>query len=95
MFQVEYNKDIRTVFLSGSFDASKTEEVKEVFDKVENSINVDMSGLEFICSAGIGLMVMAYRKLKEKGEDIRLVNLNEHINKVFRLSLLDKVFKIQ
>ena len=54
-----------------------------------------MSGLEFICSAGIGLMVMAYRKLKEKGEEIFLVNLNEHINKVFKLSLLDKVFKIK
>jgi len=95
MFRVEYKKENQTVFLSGSLDTSKTEEVKEVFDKVENSINVDMSGLEFICSAGIGLMVMAYRKLKEKGEDICLVNLNEHINKVFKLSLLDKVFKIQ
>ena len=95
MFRVEYNRDIQTIFLSGSFDASKAEEVKKVFDTVENSINVDMSGLEFICSAGIGLMVMAYRKLKEKGEEIFLVNLNEHINKVFKLSLLDKVFKIK
>jgi len=95
MFRVEYNKENQTVFLSGSLDASKTEEVKEIFDKVEKSISVDMSGLEFICSAGIGLMVMVYRKLKEKGEDICLINLNEHIKKVFRLSLLDKVFKIQ
>ena len=95
MFRIEYSKESQTVFLSGSLDASKTEEVREVFDNVENSINIDMSGLEFICSAGIGLMVMAYRKLKERGEDICLINLNEHISKVFRLSLLDKVFKIQ
>jgi len=95
MFQVEYNKDVQTVFLSGSFDASKAEEVKVIFDEVEKTVRVDMSGLDFICSAGIGLMVMVYRKLKEKGEDFYLVNLNEHINKVFKLSLLDKVFKIQ
>lgn len=95
MFQVEYNKDIQTIFLSGSFDASKAEEVKEVLNTVDKSVSVDMSGLDFICSAGIGLMVMAYRKLKEKGGDIYLVNLNEHIKKVFKVSLLDKVFNIQ
>jgi anti-sigma B factor antagonist len=95
LFQVEYKSDINTIFLCGNFDASRAEEVKEVFDRIENSVRVDMSGLDFICSAGIGLMVMAYRKLKERGEDFYLVNLNEHINKVFKLSLLDKIFKIQ
>lgn len=95
MFQVEYNTDIQTVFLRGSFDASKAEEVKKVLNTVDKSVSVDMSGLDFICSAGVGLMVMTYRNLKEKGEDFCLVNLNEHISKVFKLSLLDKVFTIK
>lgn len=95
MFNVEYNQDIQTVFLRGNFDTSKAEEVGEVFDKVEKSVTVDMSELQFICSSGIGVMVTVYRKLKEKGEDICLVNLNEHIQQVFKLSLLDKVFTIK
>jgi len=95
MFQVEYNRDIHTLFLKGNFDASKAEEVKAVLEKVEDTVNIDMSNLEFICSAGIGIMVMTYRKLKEKGKDIYLINLNEHIKKVFKVSLLDKVFNIQ
>jgi len=95
MFQVEYNRDAQTLFLSGNFDAQRAEEVKEVFEKVDNSITIDMTGLDFICSAGIGIMIMAYRKLKEQGKDIYLINLNEHIKKVFKVSLLDKVFNIQ
>jgi len=95
VFKAEYNRDIQTVFLSGNFDASKAEEAKAVFDLVEHTVRVDMSHLDFICSAGIGLMVMVYRKLKERGEEFYLVNLNDHISKVFKLSLLDKVFKIQ
>jgi anti-sigma B factor antagonist len=95
MFRVEYNKDIQTVFLIGSFDTSKAEVVKGVLEKVENSIKVDMADLDFICSAGIGILVMTYRKLKEKGEDIRLVNLNDYIKKVFKVSMLDKIFNIQ
>jgi len=83
MFQVEYNKDIQTVFLRGSFDASKAEEVKEVLTRVDKSVSVDMSGLDFICSAGVGLMVMTYRNLKEKGEDFCLVNLKTaRVNKL-------------
>lgn len=95
MFKVEYNRELQTVYLYGYFDASKAEEVKEVFDKIDESVTVDMSGLDFICSAGIGLMVMVYRKLKEKGEDFYLTNLNDHINKLFRISYLDKVFTIK
>ena len=95
MFQVEYIGDTQTLILSGTFDTSKAEKVKEVLENVENSITVDMSGLDFICSAGVGIMVMTYRKLKEKGEDIYLINLNEHIKKVYKVSLLDKVFNIQ
>lgn len=95
MFKAEYNQDIQTVFLRGNFDTSKAEEVSELFDKVEKSVTVDMSELQFICSSGIGVMVTVYSKLKEKGEDVCLVNLNDHIQKVFKLSLLDKVFTIK
>jgi anti-sigma B factor antagonist len=95
MFNIEYSPDLETIFLRGNFDTSKAEEVIEVFDMVEKSVNVDMSELQFICSSGIGVMVAVYKKLKEKGEDICLVNLNEHISKVFKLSLLDKVFTIK
>lgn len=95
MFDVEYNQNSQIVFLRGNFDTSKAELVREVFEKVEKSVTVDMSELQFICSSGIGVMVTVYRKLKEKGEDICLVNLNEHIKKVFKLSLLDKIFTIR
>lgn len=95
MFQVEYNRDAQTLFLHGNFDAQSVEEIKKLFEKIDNNVTIDMSDLDFICSAGIGIMIMAYRKLKEQGENIYLINLNEHIKKVFKVSLLDKVFNIQ
>jgi len=53
MFQIEYNKDSQTVSLTGKLDSSKTNEANEVFDKIENSFTIDMSNLDFICSAGM------------------------------------------
>ena len=95
MFKAEYNKESQTVSLSGNFDTSKADEVKALLGSINNSITVDMSGLDFISSSGIGIMVMTYQRLKGLGENICLINLNENIKKVFRVSLLDKVFTIK
>ncbi len=95
MFQFEFNENTRTLTLFGNFDASKTEEVKAVLDNVEDSLNIDMNNLQFICSSGIGIMVMTYRKLKEKGKDVYLINLNDHIRKVFEVAMLNKIFNIK
>jgi len=95
MFQFELNEKTRTLTLVGNFDASKTEEVKAVLDHVEDSLNIDMNNLQFICSSGIGIMVMTYRKLKEKGKEVYLINLNDHIRKVFEVAMLNKIFNIK
>ena len=95
MFKVEYNDELKTVYLDGNFDSSKANEVKDIIEKIDETFTVDMSQLNYICSAGIGIMVMAYSRLKDKGEKVYLANLNEHIIKVFRMSQLDKVFEIK
>ena len=94
MFEIEYNIESQTVHLAGKFEASKTTECQEVLDTIETSININMSRLEYICSAGVGVLVMTYSRLEELGEKVSLSNLNPHITKVFQISLLDTVFEI-
>ena len=95
MFSVNFDKDTQVLSLGGNFDASRADEVKSLLEHIDSSITVDMSNLDFICSAGIGIMIMTYRRLKEKGENIYLKNLNDHIKKVFKVSSLDKIFNIE
>jgi anti-anti-sigma factor len=54
-----------------------------------------MANLDFICSSGIGTLVMAYSQLKAIGKSISLVNLKPPIRKVFEVSLLHNVFDIK
>ena len=95
MFEIEYNVETQTVHIAGKFEASKIMECQEVLDNIETSINIDMSKLEYICSAGIGVLVMTYSRLEDLGEKVSLSNLNSHITKVFQISLLDTVFEIK
>ena len=95
MFQIEYKKDSQTVNLIGKLDSSSSTKAKDVLDKIEDSITINMADLNFICSAGIGTLVNTYSRLKKKGENVNLINLNSHIKKVFEVSCLDTVFDIK
>lgn len=83
------------ITLAGNLDSSKSDEAKSIFRLVQESVTVDMSALDFICSAGIGTLVMAYSQLSEKGKSIVLINLKPTIRKVFEVSLLHNVFDIR
>ena len=95
MFSIQYQKDLQILSISGQFDHSRVKESKEVLEKIENSLTINMTGLDFICSGGIGILVMTYSRLKKKGMDLYLTNLNEHIDNVFKVSNLDKIFTIK
>lgn len=95
MFQIDFEENSSILYLSGQFDHAKVRETKEVFDKINDTTTIDLKGLEFICSGGIGMLVMTFSRLKAIGKEIHLTNLNDHIRNVFKVSNLDKVFSIK
>lgn len=95
MFSIQYQEDSKIVNISGQFDHSRVRESKEILEKIENSLTINMTGLDFICSGGIGILVMTYSRLKKNGMDLYLTNLNEHIANVFKVSNLDSIFTIK
>ena len=95
MFKIEYNKENQTVYIEGNFDTSRAEEAKQVLNYINESIVVDLEKLDFICSAGIGILIMTYRNLKGKEKSIKLTNLKSHIRNLFEVSQLHTVFEIE
>ena len=93
MFSALIN-DSSQIVLSGRFDASKVDEAKKVFDEIHETYEVDFSGLEYIASAGIGVLLMTQKRLSEKANGLRLINVNKHIQDVFHYAGLDQVFAI-
>ena len=58
MFSIQYQEETQILNISGQFDHSRVRESKEVLEKIETSLTINMAGLNFICSGGIGLLVM-------------------------------------
>jgi anti-anti-sigma factor len=83
-----------TVVLSGRLDATQVEKARQVFAQVTESRTVDFRSLEYIASAGLGVLLATQKKLSAKGGSLRLVNLNKHIADVLHLSGFDQIFEI-
>ena len=94
MFEIKFG-DKGEVLLDGRFDASQTAVAKSVLAEITDSRVVDCSNLEYISSAGLGILLMTQKRLKAAGGELTLVNVNHHIRDVFRYSGLDQVFKIE
>lgn len=58
-----------------------------------NRIILDLSGVKFIDSSGLGAIVAAMKQLDE-GRRLELAGLSPMVDKVFRLTRMDTVFTL-
>jgi anti-sigma B factor antagonist len=82
------------LILSGRFDASQVEKARSVFLGLTAGTTVDFAQLDYISSAGLGILLAAQKKLSETGQALRLINVNSHIRDVFHFSGFDQIFEI-
>jgi anti-sigma B factor antagonist len=94
MFQIATGSN-GEILLSGRLDASQVESARSVLLALNESRVVDFSKLEYIASAGLGVLLAAQKKLSANGCALKLVNLNNHIRDVLHFSGFDQVFEIE
>lgn len=82
------------VILVGRLDAAEASKAQAFFDGMANPREVDCAGLEYISSAGLGILLRTQKRLMARGSGLRLVNVSNHIRDVFRYSGFDKIFEI-
>jgi anti-anti-sigma factor len=83
------------IHIEGWFDAAHLRQVEEVLDQVSTSTTVDLSGLDYISSAGMGALFAAHKRLQDDGEVLTLRNLSPHIREVLGIAGFDKLFTIE
>lgn len=94
MFNIESGTD-GEIFLSGRLDATQVDKAKTVLLALDRSCTVDFSRLDYIASAGLGVLLATQKKLGQKGCALKLVKLNNHIRDVLHFSGFDQVFEIE
>ena len=83
------------VKLVGRLDASEAEPALKVFSEFSESMVADCSDLEYISSAGIGVLMQTYKRLFDLGLVLRLSNASPRIRNVFGYAGLSGLLGIE
>ncbi|HHI03720.1 MAG: anti-anti-sigma factor [Candidatus Zixiibacteriota bacterium] len=94
MFDIKVD-DNKHIILSGRLDASQVDKANSVLNLISESSLIDFADLEYISSAGMGLLLAVHKRLSESGHKLKLRNLNNHINDVFHYAGFDRIFEIE
>jgi anti-sigma B factor antagonist len=70
------------------------EQIVDLVDAGHIHVVVDLDGLEFLDSTGLGVLVGGLKRVRAHRGSLRIVCSREHIIKPFRITGLTKVFAI-
>lgn len=91
-------EDVDVLKLKGRLDASSAKNLKgRVASLVkENRVKliVDMAGVDFIDSSGLGSLVSSLRAVNEKDGDVKVTALQKQVRSIFELTRLHRIFGI-
>lgn len=91
------NGGITIIKLGGSLDIQSAPELSAKLggeiDGGAKKIILDMSGVDYIASAGLGAIISVNGKLKARGGEIRVSGMSDKIGKIFSLLGFSNLFK--
>jgi len=90
---------ITVVAVSGELDVFTAPQLESALNDLVTAgrveIVVDLSGVSFLDSTGLGAMVKALKWVKEQSGSLTVVAADERIVKVFKITGLDDVMSLQ
>ena len=83
------------VVIAGRLDAAQSPAAQSFLDKVQGAVTLDCSKLEYISSAGLGVLLKTQKRLIAANGKLRLSGVSRHLRDIFQYSGFDRIFEIE
>lgn len=93
MLDIKVN-DNGEIVLSGRLDASEASKAETFLAAVTESRIVNLGDLQYVSSAGLGVLLATQKRLMASGHALKLVDVRGHVREVFHYSGFEKIFEI-
>jgi len=94
----ESRGEVKIITLSGRLDVNTSpgvqKQLQALMDKGEKRLVFDLSGLTYISSVGLGLLIIVAKKMQTIDGKLALATLNDHIHEIFKIAGFTRVFSI-
>ena len=94
MLAIDFGAD-GVVVITGRLDAAQCPTAQSFLDKVQGTVTMDCSRLEYISSAGLGVLLKTQKRLMAGSGKLRLSGINRHLQDIFQYSGFDQIFEIE
>jgi len=94
MLTVQALGDGRVVF-SGRLDASQAAAAQTALDATSGVVVLDCRALDYLASAGLGVLLKTHKRLSAQGGRLRLVGVRPALRDIFAYSGFDQIFEIE
>lgn len=81
--------------VAGRLDAAQAPSAQARLDQVEGTVTLDCRKLEYISSAGLGVLLKTQKRLLAREGKLRLTGLSPHLRDIFVYSGFDQLFEIE
>jgi anti-sigma B factor antagonist len=93
MLAIDYGAD-GVVVIAGRLDAAQSPAAQAFLDKVQAPATLDCRHLEYISSAGLGVLLKTQKRMMASGGKLKLTGLSRHLREIFQYSGFDRIFEI-
>ena len=94
MLAIDFGGD-GVVVIAGRLDAAQSATAQSFLDKVQGPVTLDCTKLEYISSAGLGVLLKTQKRLMAANGKLRLAGVNRHLRDIFQYSGFDRIFEIE
>lgn len=96
MVETQYCDNILTAKLSGEIDHHHAPSIRQKIDALTEQLkpqqlHLDFSGVSFMDSSGIGLIMGRYRQVTLSGGTLKVINIPKNLDKIIRLSGIESL----
>jgi anti-anti-sigma factor len=95
MLTIEGGDGGEPVRIAGRFDAAQAPSAQAFLDRTHGVVTLDCRRLDYISSAGLGVLLKTQKRLMGSGGKLRLVGVSPHIRDIFAYSGFDQIFEIE
>ncbi|MBR2448372.1 MAG: anti-sigma factor antagonist [Clostridia bacterium] len=98
--EINVTGEVVTAYLSGELDHHTAKDMRESIDNaielnMPSLLVLDFSGITFMDSSGIGLVMGRYRNLQKTGASLHISGASQSIYKVMKLAGIEKLAKLE
>lgn len=97
---IEYDEGILIIKISGDIDHHSAKPLREEIDTDlylyrASTVILDLAGVEFMDSSGLGLILGRYTKINDLGGRLIIANPDDSVAKILALAGTDKLITIK